>query len=230
MGDPMLNWLRPRRARGSRDERGAIAVEAALVTPVILMLVFGIIEFSFALRDHVAVSSAVRVGARIASANAGAGPGDCPAPGPDLPVPPPCSPANAPKFAQAAADAIQRAGSAMPKDQIDYIFVYKANDKGYPGANGSTTMPSSPGGCAAIGNCVVYKWRPATDKFRYDQGTWVSTTVDACVTTGHTLGVFMHTTHKFFTGMFGQTVTLADRSVMKFEPLDVGSCSPGRHP
>lgn len=225
----MLNWLRPRRTRRRDDQRGAVAVEAALVTPVILLLVFGIIEFSFALRDHVSVSSAVRVGARIASANAGAGPGDCPTAGPDLPVPPPCSPASAPKFAQEAADAIQKAGTAMPKDQIDYIFVYQANDKGYPGATGVTTMPSTPGGCAATANCVVYKWRAATDKFRYDGGTWTSSSVDACITSGHSIGVFMHSTHKLFTGLFGSTVPLGDRSVMKFEPLSSATCQPGKH-
>ncbi len=49
----MLKWLRPRRR--CRGERGAVAVEAALVTPVVLLMVFGMIEFSFALRDHVAV-------------------------------------------------------------------------------------------------------------------------------------------------------------------------------
>jgi hypothetical protein len=222
----MLSWLRPRRRRG---ERGAVAVEAALVTPVILILVFGIIEFSFALRDYVAVSSAVRVGARIGSANAGAGPGDCPSAGPDLPSPPVCTPATAPKFAQQAADAIQRAGSAMPKDQIDYIYVFKANDKGYPGADGVTTMPASPAACAAVGNCVVYRWRAATDKFRYDTGTWTSSQVDACVTTGHAIGVYLKTTHKFMTGFFGQTIVLADHAVMKFEPLGTATCAPGRH-
>jgi hypothetical protein len=196
---------------------------------VVILLVFGMIEFSLALRDHVAVSSAVRVGARIASANAGAGPGDCPVAGPDLPGPVTCSPATAPKFAQEAANAIQRAGAAMPKDQIDYIFVYKANDKGFPGANGVTSMPASPEACAAVGNCVVYVWRPATSTFRFAQGGWDSTTVDACVTTGHTLGVYMRATHNFITGIFGDSIAIADRAVTKFEPLSTATCEPGKH-
>lgn len=61
----MLGWLRPQ-ARG-RDS-GAVAVEAALITPLLLLIVFGIIEFTLALRSYVAVASAVRAGARTASA------------------------------------------------------------------------------------------------------------------------------------------------------------------
>ncbi|WP_414690442.1 TadE/TadG family type IV pilus assembly protein, partial [Nocardioides sp.] len=43
-----------------RDESGAVAVEAALITPILVLLVFGIIEFSFVLRDYGVVSSDVR--------------------------------------------------------------------------------------------------------------------------------------------------------------------------
>src|SRR3954453_23719727 len=109
----MLSALRPRSRRRGRGQRGAVAVEAALVTPVLIILVFGIIEFALIMRDYVAVSSAVRVGARIASANPGAG--LCSA------QPSPCAPATTPALAQQAADAIRQAGTAMPKDSIDYI-------------------------------------------------------------------------------------------------------------
>lgn len=100
--------------RRTTRERGAVAVEAALVTPLIVLILFGIIEMSLLMRDHVATSSAVRVGARMSSAAADAGVGTCPT----GPSPPPCTPATAPAFAQAAADAIARAGSALPKDSI----------------------------------------------------------------------------------------------------------------
>ena len=95
-------------------------------------------------------------------------------PGPGAP---PCAPANVPALAQLAADAVQRAGSAMPVDQIEYILVYKANASGYPGADSNHDMPTS---CAGFTNCVRFKWRDAENKFRYHSGTWNSSTINAC--------------------------------------------------
>ena len=215
---------------GRRPERGAVAVEAALITPVILMLVLGIVEFSLALRDHVSVTSAVRTGARMATTNSAlnAGNGTCEPDVPGLPPVPPCSPANTPAFAQLAAQAVQQTGTAMPKDSIDYIFVYKANDKGYPGANGATTMPASITACAAATTpCVAYKWQDSRDRFIYAGGTWSAKSVNACPATADSVGVYMHVTHGFITKMFGASIALGDRAVMRFEPLPTASCAGG---
>jgi Flp pilus assembly protein TadG len=51
---------------GSRD-RGAAAVEAALVFPLLLMLLFGIIDFGRMLNAQMNVTEAAQQGARIAS-------------------------------------------------------------------------------------------------------------------------------------------------------------------
>jgi hypothetical protein len=207
--------------RGSRRrERGAVAVETALVMPLVMAVLFGIVELSLLIRDHVAVTSAVRVGSRIASASADAGPGVCET----GPTAPPCTSASSPALAQAAADAIQRAGSAMPADSIDYILVYKANPQGYPGAAGNTTMPST---CDGIPSCVRFVWRDTANAFRYAGGSWDSKSINACVNESDTLGVHMHATHKGVTGIFGGAIGLADHSVMKFEPLSEDSCKPG---
>ncbi len=48
----------------SDQERGAAAVEFALVLPVLLLLVFGLIDFSRAFNAHVSLSGAAREGAR----------------------------------------------------------------------------------------------------------------------------------------------------------------------
>jgi Flp pilus assembly protein TadG len=230
----MLRRLRPgarthRRAR----ERGAVAVEAALVTPFLIVLLLGIIEFAFIMRDFTAVSSVVRVGARIASANPGSGPGNsC--------DPSPCTPANAPNFAAMAANAIQQAGTAMPKDQIDYIIVYQANSKGYPApsgtvstaipANTATTGPSSTTApCTGFANCVAYRWVDSQDAFRYNSGSWASTSVNACPTQSYNVGVWMHATHKNITSLFGSTRGMSDHTVMRFEPLSTATCQPNSH-
>lgn len=203
-----------------RGERGAVAVEAALVTPLLFMFVLGIIEMSLLMRDTVSTTSAVRVGGRVASVSAGAGPGVCQASA----SPPPCAPASTPALAQAAADAIQRAGSAMPKDQIEYILVYDANTAGYPLPEGNTSLSCST-------NCVRFVWDEGLNKFRYGGGSWVSTTINACVNHANrdTVGIAMVAEHPWITGLFGDGVELRERSVMNFEPLPSEQCMPGTH-
>jgi hypothetical protein len=216
----MERWHRNR--TGPARERGAVAVEAALVVPLLLAVLFGIVEVSLLIRDHVAVSSAVRVGSRIASASADAGPGVC---HPAEPEAPPCTPDRSPALAQAAADAIQRAGSAMPRDSIEHILIYEANAQGFPGGDGNTTMPAS---CAGFANCVKFVWKESDNAFRYAGGGWDSKGINACAnrSDADTQGVSMRARHQGVTGIFGASIGLSDRSVMRFEPLPNDSCSP----
>jgi hypothetical protein len=205
--------------RRQRDQRGAVAVEAALLTPFLCLLLFGIIEMSLLMRDAVSVNSSVRVGARIASVSAGAGPGTCNASA----NPPPCTPASAPALAQAAADAIQRSGSAMPKDSIEWVMIYEAGTNGFP--IGMSTL-------ACSSNCVVYVWDAVLDKFRYSSGSWnTKTSVNACVNDPgrDAVGVALRARHSWITGLFGNGVQLNERTVMQFEPLPNEECLPGDH-
>lgn len=204
-----------RRAFG---ERGAVAVEAALVTPLLLLLLMGIIELSLMMRDVVSTNSSVRTGARVASAAAGAGPGTCQASA----NPPPCTPATAPAVAQVAADAIQKAGSAMPKDSIEWILVYSANAAGYPMPTGNTAFTCST-------KCVKYVWDTGLNKFRYSSGSWSSASINACLNDAgrESVGVVLQARHNWVTGFFGDGVTLQERSVMQFEPLANETCKPG---
>jgi len=54
----------PGRVRSPRDERGAVAVEMALITPILVMLVFGIIQFGIVFAQKLALSNAAREAAR----------------------------------------------------------------------------------------------------------------------------------------------------------------------
>jgi len=56
-----------RRSRRARNQRGAVAVEFALIMPMMCLLVFGIIEFGFMLNRDMIVGNASRDGARAAS-------------------------------------------------------------------------------------------------------------------------------------------------------------------
>jgi Flp pilus assembly protein TadG len=67
----LLSRLSARRTAGGRDSQaGAAAVEFALVLPILLLLVFGIIQFGFFLAQQNALNGAVRTGARYGSVNA----------------------------------------------------------------------------------------------------------------------------------------------------------------
>lgn len=48
----------------TRNEQGQTLVETAIVLPVLLMVLFAILEFGVAFRDYMALTDAVRVGAR----------------------------------------------------------------------------------------------------------------------------------------------------------------------
>lgn len=205
------------RRRRSRNERGASALEFALIAPVLMLLVMGIVEMSFLMRDYVSLSSTVRAGARTASALPGAGPGTCEASA----NPPPCTPAKAPKFAQSAADMMQYAGRSIPTEDIDWVMVYQADSNGFPSNAGGTLNSCST-------NCVKYVWDPGLQKFRYSSGAWDSKSVNACINDPgrHTVGVAMQITHQWLMGIFSTPMQIRERSVMQFEPLNFSSCSP----
>ena len=58
---------RRRRVR-TTDDRGAVLVEAAFVIPILVLLVFGIIEFGFAFGKKLNMAESARAGARLGAA------------------------------------------------------------------------------------------------------------------------------------------------------------------
>jgi Flp pilus assembly protein TadG len=64
-----MRRLEHRTAR-ARQERGASAVEFALVLPLLLAIVFGIIDFGLIMAQKATLASAARTGARYGSVNA----------------------------------------------------------------------------------------------------------------------------------------------------------------
>jgi hypothetical protein len=187
----MLQMFR-RRPRG---DRGAVAVEAALVTPLILLIVFGIIEFSLLLKDAVAVTAAVRVGARTASSE----------------------PRN-PDFLTDTAQAMSRTVATLDKEGLTgakggNLYIYEAQKNGWPkGATDSTFVCGD--------NCVRYNW--VSGSF-VPVGTpnWTADEINACTgDVNHTVvGVRLEYRHTFLTGIFGGGKTLTDEAVQSFEPI-----------
>lgn len=64
------NMKRSRRARASSDE-GVSMVEMAIVSPLLVLLLFGIIEAGWAFSQQLEVRHGVREGARVAALNEG---------------------------------------------------------------------------------------------------------------------------------------------------------------
>lgn len=56
-----------RLVRNARQDRGAAAVEFALLLPLLLFLIFGIIDFGRALNAQITLTQAAREGARLAA-------------------------------------------------------------------------------------------------------------------------------------------------------------------
>lgn len=62
-----LQWGAGSRRTASRDDRGAAALEFALILPILVMLVFGIIAFGYMLSFRQAMSQAAAEGGRAAA-------------------------------------------------------------------------------------------------------------------------------------------------------------------
>ncbi len=201
--------------RRHSGERGAVAIEAALIFPLLILLVFGIIEWSLVLKDQVELTSVARAGARTGSSLS-----------PDRPFVPP-SPTS-PTLTRQVVDSLVSASSSLPPDTIDYVMVYKANKHGYPGPDSNSTDMS----CVGAGTtCDTYVWDPTlnsgTGDFRNTAGTpWTGSDVNACQgeATMTNIGVYARATHKMITGLFGSEQKLTAYTVMRFEPRPPGAC------
>jgi Flp pilus assembly protein TadG len=66
-GDKVAGFSLFRRPRRARDQRGAVAVEFALIMPFLCLLVFGIIEFGYMLNRDMIIGNTSRDGVRAAS-------------------------------------------------------------------------------------------------------------------------------------------------------------------
>lgn len=185
--------------RHSERERGASLLEFALVAPVLLLLIFGALEYGMFFKDYLTVSNTTRTGARVGSA-AGSG---------------------------ADADyqilqAVKAAATALPggSSSIQAISIYKATSAG--GGPSATCQTAS----SSADKCNTYTAaafaQPLT-KFGCGAGSidsvWCPTTRGDSQAIGPDyLGVWVKTTHGFVTKLFGTSRTITDGVVMRIEP------------
>jgi hypothetical protein len=92
------------RKRRGNGEPGTPLVESAIITPVLLLFIFGIFEFGFAFRDYLGVANIVRDAAREASVSGNASDAD-----------------------YRILRAVERASAAVPEGAIDQLIVFEAS-------------------------------------------------------------------------------------------------------
>lgn len=185
------------RRRSARGERGAALVEAVIVMPIVILLVFGVVEFASAFHDSSITSDAARAGGRTSSAQA-----------------------RNPDYALNAAGAVAAALKTLPADAPQEMWVYKANSNGYPGTG--TNFSS----CAANCIKYLWDQSAQLFNTGAPQGGgWSATSHQVCAEPFDQIGIYVKIRHDFVTGLFGATLTLTEHSVFRFEPTPSAVCS-----
>ena len=180
-----------------RSERGAVLIEFAIVFPLLVVLTFGIIEYSSAYHDSAIASDAVRAGGRVGSALG-----------------------TSPAYSSSIVSAVDAALSTLPADSPKELWIYKANVNGYPGSG--TDFSSCAANCIKyVWDPAARAFNTATPQ----GGGWPASSQQVCTQPYDEVGVYVKIDHTFVTGLFGADLTLQDHSVFRFEPVPTSVCS-----
>lgn len=159
------------RVRSHDGERGATMVEAAVVLPFLLMVVFGMIDLAFAFNEQAEVDNATRSAARVAAS--------LPKQGPQA-------------LEVAAVDALNAVADDLTSGVPSEAWVFQAVDAG----GGDFEAPAV---CAA--NCVVAAWNPAARRFDPPAGDFFTAIEqNACAGASSRIGVTVKVDHEWLVG------------------------------
>lgn len=212
--------------RRRRGERGSAIIEAAFVTPVFLLLLFGILEYGLLFRDNLTTNNASQEGARAASVGGRALEAD-----------------------YLALQTLEHGIAAMGLEGLNYVVIFNANDPSNPISPGvGYELPAASLCHTQSVQQVCNRYVPAdfdrelvdasdndTDFFRCIgtdptdpsdppvaaniDGYWCPGTRNAGLGDNSDLvGVYVNTTHIYLTGFFGEEQTLDATTVIRVEP------------
>lgn len=184
-----------RRPKGDH-EGGAVAVETALVSMLLLTLIFGIVESSFLLKDWLTVSAAARAGARMGAAEP-----------------------RGSTFAQDSADQVTNAISGLDPTKLQEVWVYKATyDTGLPDSNSFLSC----GVCVKYTwNNVSKQLQPSSGTTWASS----SQNACAGDPNRNALGVYVKYKHSGM-GFFFSGTMVSESTVMWIEPISSINCKP----
>lgn len=188
---------RLRRRGRVADDRGTALIEATFVFPVVILIIFGIIELGYLFRSASVVNSASRSGARVASTLYPAA--SCAA----------CTAADQAAALQEVRKTVEQDLAAKGGDDTPQeLWIYKANSTGFPDALSDFSA------CAT--NCAkFFNWNGTN--FTGASGTWPSP--DACGQTIDTVGVYVRVLHTpLASSAILGTKAIGERTVMRLEP------------
>lgn len=187
-------------------------VEAALILPVIVLLVLGIMEFGLLFTSYSTTTASSRSGARLAAtaySQAGASGNGTETSNQQV---------AAEQIALAVAADLEVLNNAEPVG----MAIYRVNPSSTDGAPaGGFPGPNMTGGCTS--RCIRFTWNPATQTFVRGTGSW--TDADACGTAVDSIGVYVETEHSYISGILGSTRDVDGHTVMRLEPLPADQCS-----
>ncbi len=196
-----MSSLRTRPVR-RREERGAALLEAALVTPVFVLVVFSILEFGLLFRDSLTTANASREGARAASTKG--------------------NDADADYF---VIRTVEHGLEAMSLESLEYVVVFRAAG---PGA----TVPAACRAASQVDLCNRYTaadfFAELDDTAGNDTGNFRCGALDSawCPTTRETslsagtdyVGIHVQTRHDYISGIFSGGTDLGETTIFRLEP------------
>lgn len=186
----------------TKSERGAALVEAAIVTPVFFLLIFGLFEMGFLLRHSLTVDNASREGARAVSAA-----GD--------------SPDTDYIMLRTVEHGLQNVGL----QKLDYVTVFRASgpESDIPAA---CRIDSQAGLCnryTAADFFVELDNASGSDAGNFRCGSldssWCASTRDTSLTGGTDfVGVHVETTYDYITNIIPGGTQVGETTILSLEP------------
>lgn len=189
----------------SDDDRGAILVEFAIVAPMLVLVVVGVLEFGLGWRDNLSVTNAGRAGVRTVASGGDERHAD-----------------------YDALQAIRGAIDGIRNTQIDHVVIYESTTSdGAPSATCAAGTSSTVVGsrcnvytAAQLTNLVPADFTGPTDCGGAPDRFYCPMTdreTDFDVGTSY-VGVYVQVRRDFITGVFPGSITIKDHSVMRLDP------------
>jgi hypothetical protein len=181
-----------------RRERGAAAVEPAIVAPFLLMMVIGIVEFGMYFHNSTAASTAVAAGARTAVTQA-----------------------RIDGYQTTVSDSVKAAMRNVSSKPV-LLTIYKADpDTGEP-AGGMVGKDFS----TCLADCYRFTWDlPAKTWVQVAGVEWPALAQAACGPLGHNdyLGVQLTLRYRSATGLLLENKEITATSMMRLEPVSAAA-------
>ena len=198
-------WRRGEGSSANRQrERGSAIIEAAIVTPVFFLLLFGVLEVGLLFRSNLTTTHASRDGARAASVYGRESETDF-----------------------LVLQTIRHAADAMGVDAIEFVVIYKLDTPTSP-MDSDCLVASKVDVCnryvrSDFDLALDYTNGNPTPHFRCAAGTavdrfWCPADRDSSIGNADYVGVYIQTEHDYITGFFGESRLLDDTTVIRIEP------------